>query len=119
VPEALGVQELAAKGFRFWPDRLTCRGRRELPLKVWNISKDGLSGHRPSSSLIYPARNMPTQRKPSRNKGVPVNIFLVIRWKVFVEILRADRASIGFYAAGRLVPDYGGLLRRVERFKDW
>jgi hypothetical protein len=34
VPEAEGDQELAAKGFKFWPERLTWRGRRELPLKV-------------------------------------------------------------------------------------
>lgn len=38
VPEAEGDQVLAANGFRFWPERLTWRGRRELPLNVWNIS---------------------------------------------------------------------------------
>jgi hypothetical protein len=25
---------------RFWPERLTWRGRRELPLKVWNMLRD-------------------------------------------------------------------------------
>lgn len=37
VPEAVGVQAVAANGSLFWPDRFTWRGRREWPVKDWNI----------------------------------------------------------------------------------
>jgi hypothetical protein len=62
-----------------------------------------MSGRHRLRLLIYLRRNMPTQRKPSRNKGVPVNRYLAIRSKDGVEIWSSDRGSMRFRAAGSLI----------------
>jgi hypothetical protein len=59
VPDAEGVQEPAANGFKFWPERLTCRGRRELPLNVWNIIEYCCAYSPPSLTVIYLRSDMP------------------------------------------------------------
>lgn len=83
VPEAEGDQVLAANGFRFWPERLTWRGRRELPLKVWNISNRCSASFGDGRALpvtyLGRARDMPGRLRSCSKKRVadPLRMFLL------------------------------------------